>query len=146
MKVVPKGTEMRSRVLSIVTAVVAALLAQVLGSQPASATSQQALPCQAGSVAVSADFGPRFAWTLEGIRYPDNAQCSMIYQNRSVNGRMVLKIKMISNGVVTRETERCSGCAAISFGTGGYDRVKIRAVAYTRGSTVAYDTGWRRLS
>lgn len=138
---------MRLRMLNVATVVVAAFLAHVLGSQPALATtSQQASPCLDGSVAVSADFGPRFAWTLEGIRYPDNAQCSMVYQNRSINGRMVLKIKMITKGVVTRKTERCFGCAAISFGTGGYDRVKIKAIAYKRGSTVAYDTGWRRLS
>ena len=147
MEVVPEGNIMRARIIMVIAAIVAALTFNVVGIQSASASaSLMASPCLDGRVAVDADFGPRFAWTMQGIRYPGNQQCSMIYQNRSLNGRMVLKIKMISNGVVTREKVRCSGCAAVSYGTGGYDRVKIRGKAFKRGSTVAFDTGWRRVA
>lgn len=112
--------------------------------QPRKATS-----CiEGGRVAVNQDFGPDFKWTLIGIRYPGNSQCNLIRTNSGYSGTMKLKLRMItiSDGVVTsviKKTVRCFGCAELSYGTGGYDKVKIKAMASPRGSTKVFKTPWR---
>jgi len=116
-------------------------------SQSAADTStRRATPCAPGGRQVlDTQFGPRYAWTLHADRYTRQQYCVYVIQNRSINGKMVLKTKMTINGTTTKDTQRCFGCAAVSFGPGGYDRIVVKAVAYKRGGSVAYTTGWRRI-
>ncbi len=136
------------RLFAIIGVTVASLLLQgsAHGSSDELATSSaraMATPCAPGTPVLDTQFGPRFAWTLHAESYPNKGNCVYVAQNRSLNGKMVLKTKLTINGITTRDTQRCFGCAAVTFGPSGYDKVVVKAIAYKRGGDVAYTTGWR---
>ena len=101
-------------------------------------------PCApGGTVVLEAPFGPNYDWTLYSERFPGRSNCTYVAVNQGPSGKLVLKTKMTINGITTRDTQRCFRCAGVSFGTGGYDQVVVKAIAYKLGSDVAYTTGWR---
>jgi|SRR6478672_5662479 len=136
----------RSMCVSFVLAILAMMGVSVSADAGISdLQTRQATSCiDGGRVAVNQDFGPNFDWTLVGIRYPGNSQCSYV-RNNSGYGIMKLKVKMIDKyGNITKAPPlRCDGCSELSYGTGGYATVKIKGIARERGSDVVYKTPWR---
>ena len=104
----------------------------------------QATSCaDGGRIAVNQNFGPNFKWTLMGIRYSGNQQCNVIITNAGYSGKVILKYKLTDkSGNVIKDSVDCTGCAELPFGTGGYKKVEIKAIAFTRAGDRS-TTPWR---
>ncbi len=131
---------------------VIAAVAMTGGAVSASAATPEAQPrvqatscAPGGQVVVSQDFGPNFKWTLQSIRYSDGQNCNVLITNSGYSGKMVLRVKWFIDDQVFKDSARCTGCAELPYGTGGFKKVKIKAVAFTRAGE-RYVTPWRTVT